>query len=96
MRGRVDMRQIHHKRCFGMLFSIAVGLMVSLTVAPARAADLELLTDEKILAAVKAKRLTRCPQTRTRPSWGEAQLHDSKLHSMTARRHSARRRHRRS
>ncbi len=57
----------------GILFSIvAGGLMVSLTVAPARAADL--LTDEKILEALKAKRLTRCPQASTLSRCGGAQL----------------------
>jgi hypothetical protein len=52
------------KRRFGMLFSIVAGFMVYLTVAPAQPADL--LTDEKILEALKAKRLTRCPQAMTR------------------------------
>jgi hypothetical protein len=59
-----------------MLFSIVAGLMVSLTVAAARAADLDLPTDEKILKALKAKRLTRCPQTSTRPRCGGARLQD--------------------
>jgi hypothetical protein len=57
----------------GMFFSIvAGGLTVSLTVAPARAADL--LTDEKILETLKAKRLTRCPRASTRSRCGGAQL----------------------
>ncbi len=67
------------RRRFGMLFSIAAGLMVSLTVAPARAADLDLPTDEKILEALKAKRLTRCPQTSTRPRCGGARLQNPPL-----------------
>jgi hypothetical protein len=61
------------KRRFGMLFSVA-GVMVSLNVVPVRAADLELPTDAKILEALKAKRLTRCPQTSTRPRCGGARL----------------------
>jgi hypothetical protein len=46
---------------------IAAGFMILLTAAPARAADLDLPTDAKILKALKAKRLTRCPQTAMRP-----------------------------
>jgi hypothetical protein len=60
MRGTADMLRALRKRRFGMLFSIVTGLMVSLTAAPARAADLDLPTDEKILEALKAERLTRC------------------------------------
>jgi hypothetical protein len=74
MRGRADMLRTLRKRRFGLLFSIVVGLMISLTVAPARAADLELPTDEKILQALKAKRLTRCPQTSPRSKCGGARL----------------------
>jgi hypothetical protein len=74
MRGTADMRRTLRKRRFGMLFSIVTGLMVSLTVAPARAADLDLPTDAKILEALKAKRLTRCPQAGTRPRCGGARL----------------------
>jgi hypothetical protein len=54
------------KRWFGMLFGIITGLMVSLTVAPVRAADFDLPTDAKIQHALKVKRLTRCLQTHTR------------------------------
>jgi hypothetical protein len=57
-----------------MLFSIAAGLMVSLAAAPAQAADLELPADAKILKALKAKRLTRCPHVSARPRCGGAQL----------------------
>ena len=53
MRGRADMLQTLRKRQFGMLFTIAAGLMVSLTVAPARAADLDLPTDAKILSGLR-------------------------------------------
>jgi hypothetical protein len=67
------------KRRFGMLFSIAAGLMVFLTAAPAQAADLDLPTDAKILRALKAKRLTRCPQTSTRPRCGGARLRNPPL-----------------
>jgi hypothetical protein len=55
-----------------MLFSIVAGLMASVTVAPVRAADL--LTNEKILDALKAKRLTQCPAASTRPRCGGARL----------------------
>ena len=55
MSGREGTLQAPRKRWFGMLLSIVAGLMVSLTLAPARAADL--LTDEKILEALKATRL---------------------------------------
>jgi hypothetical protein len=79
MRGRAGMLQTLHKRRFGMLFSIAAGLMVSLTVAPARAADLDLPTDAKILQALKAKRLTRCPQALTRPGCDGARSHNPLL-----------------
>jgi multidrug efflux pump subunit AcrB len=58
------MLRVLHKYGFGMLFAIVAGLMVSVTVAPVRAADL--VTNEKILDALKAKRLTRCPQVVTR------------------------------
>jgi hypothetical protein len=67
------------KRRVGMLFSIAAGLMVALSAAPAPAADLDLPTDAKILEALKAKRLTRCPQTSTRPRCGGAQLQNPHL-----------------
>jgi hypothetical protein len=60
MRCTADMLRALRKDRFGMLFSIVAGFMVSLTVAPARAADLDLLTDKKILETLKAKRLTRC------------------------------------
>ena len=46
------------KRRFCMLFSIATGLMGSLIAAPARAADLDLPTDAKIVKLLKAKRLS--------------------------------------
>jgi hypothetical protein len=65
------------KRRFGMLFSLAAGLMVSLAAAPARAADLELPADAKILKALKAKRLTRCPRVSKR--CGEARLRNRPL-----------------
>jgi hypothetical protein len=81
MTGSAGMLRTLRKRRFGMLFSIAAGLMVSLTVAPARAADLELPTDEKILEALKAKRLTRCPQASTRPRCSGAQLQNPSLKS---------------
>jgi hypothetical protein len=74
MTGRAGMLRALCKRRFGMLFSIVAGLMVFLNVAPARAADLEIPTDAKILQALKAKRLTRCPQTSTRPRCGGARL----------------------
>ena len=85
---------------FGILFSIvAGGLMVSLTVAPARAADL--LTDEKILEALKAKRLTRCPQAGTRCGGAKLQtpppkdrVSMSKSFSITGPPHYARRQYR--
>jgi hypothetical protein len=84
MRGRADMFGALRKHRFGMLFSIAAGLTVSLTVAPARAADLDLPTDEKILEALKAKRLTRCPQTSTRPRCGGARLQNPPLKGRVA------------
>jgi hypothetical protein len=65
MTARTDMCRTFRKRRFGMVFSIAAGLMVSMTVVSARAADLELPTDGQILTALKAKRLTRCPHTIT-------------------------------
>jgi hypothetical protein len=65
------LRALRNRR-FGILFGIVAGLTASLTIAPARAADL--LTDEKILQVLKAKRLTRCPQDATRPSCGGARL----------------------
>jgi hypothetical protein len=62
------------KRRFGVLFSVAAGLMVCLT-AGGQAADLELpAADQKILDMLKAKRLTRCPHTETRPRCGGAKL----------------------
>jgi hypothetical protein len=60
MRCTAEMRRALRKHRFGTLFSIVAGFMVSLTVAPARAADLDLPTDKKILETLKAKRLTRC------------------------------------
>jgi hypothetical protein len=92
MRGTADKLRIRRRR-FGMLFSIVTGLMVSLTVAAARAADLALPTDEKILQALKAKRLTRCPHAGRRLGCGGARLRNpapkgrvatSKSPSMTA------------
>jgi hypothetical protein len=41
MRCTADMLRALRKHRFSMLFSIVAGFMVSLTVAPARAADLE-------------------------------------------------------
>jgi hypothetical protein len=64
-----------------MLFSIAASLMVSLSAASVRAADLALPTDEKILEALKAKRLTRCPRASARPRCGGAQLQKRPLKS---------------
>jgi hypothetical protein len=93
MRGTADMLRTLRKRRFGMLFSIVTGLMLTLTVASARAADLALPTDEKILQALKAKRLTRCPHAGTRLRCGGARLRNpppkgrvgmSKSPSMTA------------
>jgi hypothetical protein len=66
MRRRVDILRTLRKRRFGVRFSLAVGLIVSLTSLPASAADLDLPTNAKILEALKAKRLTRCPQMVTR------------------------------
>jgi hypothetical protein len=51
--------------------------MVSLTVAPARAVDLALPIDEKILQALKAKPITRCPHASTQSRCGGAQLQTS-------------------
>jgi hypothetical protein len=65
------------KRWFGVLFSIAAGVMVSLAAASARAADL--LTEEKILEALKAKRHPRCPQVESRPRCGGARLQNPAL-----------------
>jgi hypothetical protein len=84
MRGTTHMLRALRKRRFGMLFSIAASLMVSLTVAPARAADLALPTDAKILEALKAKRLTRCPQVPTRPGCGGARLWNPSLKGRVA------------
>jgi hypothetical protein len=85
MRDTAHMLRTLRKRRFGMLFSIVAGLMVSLTVAPVRAADLALPTDEKILEALKAKRLTRCPHTRLR--CGGAQLRNPPLKGRVAMHH---------
>jgi hypothetical protein len=93
MTGTAGMLGAHRNRRFGTLFSIVTGLLVSLTVAPARAADLALPTDEKILEALKAKRLTRCPHAGARLRCGGARLRNpplkggvatSKSRSMTA------------
>jgi hypothetical protein len=98
------MLRTHRKLWLGMLFSIASGVMVCVAIVPIRAADLEQPSDEKILEALKAKRLTRCPRTVTRQSCGGAQLQNpspkghlsvSKSRSRKARSHSARH-HRRS
>jgi hypothetical protein len=77
MRGRMDMLRTYRQRRFGVFVAIAAGLMVSLTVAPARSADLDLPTDAKILKALKAKRLMRCPQTSMRAGCGGARLQKS-------------------
>jgi len=84
MRGTADMPRTLRKRRFGMLFSIATGLMVSLTVGPAQAADLDLPADVKILKALKAKRLTRCPQAPARPGCGGARLRNPPLKGRVA------------
>ena len=42
MRGRTDMLRTFRKRWFGMLLSVAAGLIVSVTVASAWSVDLEL------------------------------------------------------
>jgi hypothetical protein len=76
MRRTADMLRTFRKRRLGMLFSIVTGLVVSLTVTPARATDLALPTDEKILQALKAKRLTRCPHAGMRLRCGGARLHN--------------------
>jgi hypothetical protein len=68
------MLRVLHKYGFATLLGIAAGLMVSLSAPPAPAT--ELLTDEKILDALKAKRLTRCPVMSTRPRCGGARLHN--------------------
>jgi hypothetical protein len=73
MRALADMFPAR-KRRFGVLFSIVTGFMGSLIVAPARAADLNLPTDAKIVKELKAKRLTRCPQAGTRTKCGGARL----------------------
>jgi hypothetical protein len=67
------MFQVIRKHGFAMLLGIAAGLAVSLAVVPARAADL--LAEEKILQALKAKRLTRCPAVSALPRCGGARLH---------------------
>jgi hypothetical protein len=103
MRGRANMLRTRRKLWFGMLFSIAACVMVSVAIVPIWAADLEQLSDDKILEALKAKRLTRCPRTVTRSSCGGAQIRNpsskgrlsmSKSHSTTARSQSARHRRR--
>jgi hypothetical protein len=71
MTGSAGMLRALRNRRLCVLFSIAAGLMVSLA---ARAADLELPTDAKILEALKAKRLTRCPRAPARPGCGGARL----------------------
>ncbi len=73
MTRKAGMLRILRKHGVAVMFSIAAGFMVSLAVAPARAADL--LANEKILEALKAKRLTRCPVTSVRPRCGGARLH---------------------
>jgi hypothetical protein len=45
MKGKPGMLRTLHRRRLGTVFGIAAGLMVSLTITPARAADLELPTD---------------------------------------------------
>jgi hypothetical protein len=62
---------------FGMLFGTVDGLVVCLPLAPTRAANLDVPTNEKILEVLKAKRLTRCPQASTRSRCGGAQLQTS-------------------
>jgi hypothetical protein len=84
MTGTAGMLGAHRNRRFGMLFSIVAGLLVSLTVAPARAADLALPTDEKILEALKAKRLTRCPHAGGRLRCGGARLRNPPLKGRVA------------
>jgi hypothetical protein len=84
MTGTAGMLGAHRNRRFGMLFSLVIGVMVSLTVAPARAADLAPPTDEKILKALKAKRLTRCPHAGTRLRCGGARLRNPPLKGRVA------------
>jgi hypothetical protein len=84
MRGTADMLRAFRKRRFGMLFSIVTGLMVSATVAPAQAADLDRPTDEKILEALKANRLTRCPHGGARRRCGGARLRSPPLDGTAA------------
>lgn len=81
MSSRADMQRTVRRCWFAMLFSIAASLMVSLSAVPVRAADLALPTDEKILEALKAKRLTRCPRASARPGCGGAQLQKRPLKS---------------
>jgi hypothetical protein len=81
MSNRVDMRRTLRRCWFAMLFGVAASLMVSPNAAPVRAADLALPTDEKILEALKAKRLTRCPRASARPRCGGAQLQNRPLKS---------------
>jgi hypothetical protein len=78
---RADMLRTLRRRRFAMLFGLAAILMVALGAASVWAADLALPTDEKILEALKAKRLTRCPQVSTRPRCGGAQLQRPPLKS---------------
>lgn len=84
MRGIVDMLRALRICRFGVLFSIVVGLTISLDVAPGWAADLDLPTDKTILKALKAKRLTRCPRASTRPSCGGARLQNRPLKGRSA------------
>jgi hypothetical protein len=80
MSSRAGMQRTLRRCWFAMLFSIA-SLMASLSAAPVWAADLALPTDEKILEALKAKRLTRCPRVIARPRCGGAQLQKRPLKS---------------
>jgi hypothetical protein len=85
MRGRADIYRARRKRRFGLLLGIAAGLMAAMTAAPARAADLELPSaDKQILDALKAKRLTRCPQTSTQPRCGGARLQSPSMRGRLA------------
>ena len=72
MRVKPNIFQLLCKPRFGLVFAIAVGgLTATLTIGSAMAVDQP--TEAQILQALKAKRLTRCPQTTARSGCREAQ-----------------------